>query len=246
MLHLKYKKDNKKIEDRAISFEYVSDIVKLAEYLNSSNSSGEKLSRYDYEGVMIDRYIFSDGSVKEELIAEGIYDSHINEYILESSEFEGCFINSKDLKINIKSDYLFLYDDNMSIMIPVIKYSENNTEYYRIYISKYIPVKKFLLSRCDGCSCIYLKDLLFNLYPEINVGLDKKYMDFKGSVCSECLSKMEKGLSLKNYEEKDAAESGASNVGEKIDEFSSIEEILKFCGMENREELEKIVRSRIE
>ncbi len=242
MLHLKDKINNSIVTCEINS---VSSIAQILSLLKSSDSLIKELVKdEDYDKLIRNKYVFSDGSVSDKFILKMIDDSDIDEYIIESSEFIGTFIDSEDLKIDINSDYLFLYDDDISIMIPAVKVKDNEEEYYKIYIEKLIYVREFLLDKCDGCSCTSLKELLFNLYPEINTGLHEKYADFKGYVCSECLTKMEQGLSLKDQESKCSVAEG--DVSEKIDEFSSIEEILKFCGMNNREQLEQALKNKIQ
>ena len=241
MLHLKdivnYEKNIYKIK----SMNTIEDIFALIR--SKKGFIKEIIEDKYYNEALKKKYVFSDGSISGKCILELIENSDINEYIIESSEFIGTFINSEDLNISKDSDYLFLYDNHMSIMIPIKKVKTEAEEYYKIYIEKLTYVKEFLIGKCDGCSCKSLKELLFNLYPEINTGLSKKYSDFRGSVCCECLSTMEKGMTLKNEECESAYIN--SHVDEKIDEFSSIEEILKFCGMENKEELEEIIKNKI-
>ncbi|MGM9935008.1 MAG: hypothetical protein ACI32Y_07790 [Clostridium sp.] len=242
MLHLKDKINNSIVTCEINSVSSIADILSL---LKGSDSFVKRLVKDEnYDELIKNKYVFSDGCISDEFILKLIEDSDIDEYIIESSEFIGTFIDSEDLKIDKNNDYLFLYDDDISIMIPAVKVKDNEEEYYKIYIEKLIYVREFLLDKCDGCSCTSLKELLFNLYPEINTGLHEKYADFKGCVCSECLTKMEQGLSLKNEQSESSVAEG--DVSEKIDEFSSIEEILKFCGMDNRDELEQALKNKIQ
>lgn len=242
MLHLKDKFDNEK---NICKIDSVSNIKEIFDLVKDKKSFvKEVIQNKSYNELLNNKYIFSDGSVSDKVILKLIENSEINEYIIKSSEFIGTFINSEDLKIDKSSDYLFLYDNDMSAMIPILEIKDDEQKYYKVYIEKITYVKEFLIDKCDGCSCKSLKELLFNLYPEINTGLNEKYADFRGSVCGECLTKMEQGLNLKN-EESECTQT-TSEVTEKIDEFSSIEEILKFCGMDDRNELEKALKNKIQ
>ncbi|WP_294393723.1 hypothetical protein [uncultured Clostridium sp.] len=242
MLHLKDKVNNEN------DICELNTINNLAEMLKSTKSKvgfvKEITKDNNYDELLKESYIFNDGAVSDKCVIKLIDNSEINEYIIESSEFDGIFIDSEDLKIDKSSDYLFLYDDEMSLMMPAVKVKNDSLEYYKIYVDKFIYIREYLLDKCDGCSCTSLKELLFNLYPEINTGLNERYADFKGCICSECLTKMEQGLNIKNQQCDEEAQT-AGDVMEKIDEFSSIEDILKFCGMENRDELEKALKNKI-
>ena len=243
MLHLKGKVINKNNICEINTINNLSEMLKL---IKSKEGFAKGIAKgKNYNELIEKRYVFADGSISDKCFIALINNSDINEYIIESSEFDGTFIDSEDLKIDKSCDYLFLYDNDMSIMMPAVKVKNDFEEYYKIYGEKFVYVREYLLDKCDGCSCTSLKELLFNLYPEINTGLNERYADFKGCVCSECLTKMEQGLNLKN-EECDIAAQTAGDVTEKIDEFSSIEDILKFCGMENRDELEKALKNKIQ
>ena len=243
MLHLKGKVINKNNICEINTINNLSEMLKL---IKSKEGFAKGIAKgKNYNELIEKRYVFADGSISDKCFIALINNSDINEYIIESSEFDGTFIDSEDLKIDKSCDYLFLYDNDMSIMMPAVKVKNDSEEYYKIYGGKFVYVREYLLDKCDGCSCTSLKELLFNLYPEINTGLNERYADFKGCVCSECLTKMEQGLNLKN-EECDVAAQTAGDVTEKIDEFSSIEDILKFCGMENRDELEKALKNKIQ
>lgn len=233
MLHLKDMIKDKNNLDHVNLLDNVLEIVKL---IGSRKSFAKELIN--------DKDIFSDGAVSDRYFLKMLENCDFNEYIIESNDFAGTFIKSEDLKIDENSDYLFLYNDEINILIPVVNVKNQNENYYKIYIDELISVKEYMIEKCDGCSCSSLKELLFNLYPEINIGLNSKYSNFKGMVCSDCLERMENGLTLKNEEEiNENTEEG--NSEEKIDEFSSIEDILKFCGMDNREELEKALKDKI-
>lgn len=242
MLHLKDKVDNEK---NICKIESVSNIREILDLVKNKKSFVKEVIQDEYYNELLNnKYIFSDGCISDKVILKLIENSDINEYIIENSEFIGTFISNEDLKIDKNFDYLFLYDNDMSAMIPIMKVKDNGQKYYKIYIEKITYVKEFLIDKCDGCSCKSLKELLFNLYPEINTGLNERYADFKGCVCSDCLTKMEQGLNLKNQQcDEDIQTVG--DVREKIDEFSSIEDILKFCGMENRDELERALKNKI-
>lgn len=242
MIHLKDIVHNGRDLDEAVCIDDISDILKMIK--NKDGFIKGLVKEELYNQLIKDKYIFSDGAVSDIYFLKMIEDCDFDEYIIESDEFVGTFIDSEDLKIDKNMDYLFLYNDEINMMIPVVKEVSENGEHYKIYVDNLIRVREFLLQKCDGCSCTSLKELLFNLYPEINTGLNDKYSDFRGTVCSECLSRMEKGLPLKN-EEDSVSNIDKSDVTEKIDEFSSIEEILKFCGMDNKEELEKALKNKI-
>ncbi|MGN0144830.1 MAG: hypothetical protein ACI398_07595 [Clostridium sp.] len=242
MIHLKDIVHKGKDLDEIVCIHSISDIVKMIK--NKDGFIKGFVKEELYNQLLKDKYIFSDGSVSDIYFLKMIENCDYNEYIIESDEFVGTFIDSEDLKIDKNMDYLFLYDDEINIMIPIVKEEYENNVHYKLYVDNLICVREFLLQKCDGCSCKSLKELLFNLYPEINTGLDEKYSDFKGMVCSECLSKMEKGIPLKN-EEENTINTDKDDVTEKIDEFSSIEEILRFCGMNNKEELEKALKNKM-
>ena len=247
MIHLKDKVNDKKdliesVNIKSANIDNISEILKIIR--NKSGSIEEFIEEDIYNKLIESNYIFSDGAVCDRYFFKMIENCNFNEYIIESDEFIGTFIESEDLKIDKNKDYLFIYDDDMTLMIPVIKVHNNNEEYYRVYIDDVIHVKEFLLQKCDGCSCNSLKELLFILYPEINTGLNEKYSDFTGMVCSECLSKMEKGSPLAN-ESEEVSKDKKGDVMEKIDEFSSIEDILKFCGMNDKKELEQALKNKL-
>lgn len=242
MIHLKDIVNKENCIDEIIYIDNITEILKMIK--NKDGFIKGLVKEELYNKLLEDKYIFSDGSVSDRYFLKMIENCDFNEYIIESDEFVGTFIDSEDLKINKNSDYLFIYNYEIDMMIPVVKEVSENKEYYKIYVENLVCVREFLLQKCDGCSCTSLKELLFNLYPEINTGLDEKYHDFRGMVCSECLSRMEKGLPLKN-EEDSTMNPDKGDVTEKIDEFSSIEDILKFCGMDNREELEKALKNKI-
>lgn len=161
----------------------------------------------------------------------------INNYIIKKEEFEDAFLEEENFKIDEKEDYIFLYNEKNAWMIPVKKHNSKKSA----FLKEIIKVNDKLVSTCDGCGKKGINALFFKLYPEINIGLDKLYEDFKGTVCSSCINKMEKGLPLK-----EESDNKISEINETIDEFSDINDILKFCSIESEEELAEIIRKNIE
>ena len=132
MLHLKDKVDNEK---NICKIDSVSNIKEIFDLVKDKKSFvKEVIQNKSYNELLNNKYIFSDGSVSDKVILKLIENSEINEYIIKSSEFIGTFINSEDLKIDKSSDYLFLYDNDMSAMIPILEIKDDEQKYYKVYI----------------------------------------------------------------------------------------------------------------
>lgn len=119
MLHLKelVKEDN-----NLDTHMYLDNINEIVKFIRNKNGFAEALSESKLSKSSVkDNYVFSDGAVRDSLFLDIIKNCDFNEYIIESNEFVGTFIDSEELNIDTKSDYLFLYNDEITLMIPIIK-----------------------------------------------------------------------------------------------------------------------------
>lgn len=117
-----------------------------------------------------DNVKYSDLKEISELNEEAIAESYIHTSI-------------KDFNYNVK--YALISDDESIALVPKIRF-ENKIKYD---FNRMILLEKDKLDTCDICKKSFPKDLLFNLYPELNNEVDdlkSEYIDFDGMICHDC------------------------------------------------------------